>query len=125
MNKILHALMFCLAATLSLGTAYAKEPAKAPAASASASAASPQAKPADQLLDINSASEADLANLPKIGEARAKAIIKGRPYKGKDDLLRKKVISKDAYAAIKDQIIARQDGVKDDGKKDVKKDDKK
>jgi DNA uptake protein ComE-like DNA-binding protein len=31
-----------------------------------------------------------LATLPKIGDVRSDAIIKGRPYKGKDELLTKK-----------------------------------
>ena len=38
----------------------------------------------------------------------AKAIVKHRPYKGKDDLVTKKVITKKVYDDIKDQIIAKQ-----------------
>ena len=45
-------------------------------------------RPADRI-DLNSASEETLRTLPGIGEARASAIIKGRPYGGKDDLVRK------------------------------------
>jgi competence protein ComEA len=60
------------------------------------------------LIDINSASEKDLDALPGIGEARAKAIIKGRPYKGKDDLVKKKIIPQGVYDGIKDRIIAKQ-----------------
>ena len=59
-------------------------------------------------MDINSASAKELATLPKIGDVRAKAIVKGRPYNGKDDLINKKVIPQDAYDAIKDMIIAKQ-----------------
>ena len=90
-----------------------------PAAAAPATA--PEAK--KEPMDINSATEKELATLPKIGEARAKAIIKGRPYNGKDDLINKKIIPQDAYDAIKDVIIAKQG--KKDMKKDEKKDDKK
>jgi hypothetical protein len=38
--------------------------------------------------------------------------VKGRPYKGKDDLLRKKIVPKNVYEDIKDQIIAKQDTAK-------------
>jgi competence protein ComEA len=52
-------------------------------------ATAPAAASATQsgLLDINSASKADLEALSGIGAARSDAIIKGRPYKGKDDLV--------------------------------------
>ena len=46
--------------------------------------------------------------LPGIGEARAAAIIKGRPYSGKDDLVKKNILSEGVYDKIKDLIIARQ-----------------
>jgi competence protein ComEA len=64
--------------------------------------------PKGDLMDINSASEKDLATLKGIGEVRAKAIVKHRPYKGKDDLVKKKVIPQGVYDDIKDQIIAKQ-----------------
>jgi competence protein ComEA len=61
------------------------------------------------LIDINSASKDELvAKLPGIGAARADAIIKGRPYKGKDELVQKKIIPQSVYNGIKDKIIARQ-----------------
>lgn len=87
---------------------------------AAAPAAAPEAK--KEPMDINSATEKELATLPKIGEVRAKAIIKKRPYNGKDDLINKKIIPQDAYEAIKDMIIAKQ--AKKEVKKEEKKDDK-
>jgi competence protein ComEA len=61
------------------------------------------------LIDINSAPKQELvAKLPGIGEARADAIIKGRPYRGKDELMEKKIIPENVYNGIKDKIIARQ-----------------
>ena len=66
------------------------------------------AQTAAALLDINSASKADLEALPGIGAARSDAIIKGRPYRGKDDLVRRNIVPEGVYAGIKDRIIARQ-----------------
>ena len=60
------------------------------------------------LLDINSASKDQLDALPGIGSARAEAIIKNRPYNGKDDLVQRKIIPQNVYTGIKDKIIARQ-----------------
>jgi competence protein ComEA len=59
-------------------------------------------------MDINSASPKELATLPGIGDARSIAIVKGRPYKGKDDLVQKKILTQKVYDDIKDLIIAKQ-----------------
>jgi DNA uptake protein ComE-like DNA-binding protein len=60
------------------------------------------------LIDINSATAAELIAIKGIGEARAKAIIKGRPYARKDELVQRKIVPQSVYDDIKDQIIAKQ-----------------
>lgn len=78
--------------------AQATKPATPPAAPA----------PATDLIDINAADKAMLMTLDGIGEARGDAIIKGRPYRAKNELADKGVIPEAVYDKIKDRIVARQ-----------------
>src|SRR6266571_9211737 len=61
-----------------------------------------------ELMDINSASKQELMTLPGIGDAYSQKIIDNRPYRGKNDLVRKNIIPQATYDKISDQIIARQ-----------------
>lgn len=108
-------LVLAILSGLAAGPVLAQAPQTAPAPSATrptttapAAPAPAPAAPTAKLLDINSATKAELDALPGIGTARADAIIKGRPYKGKDDLLRRKIVPGNVYEGIKDRIVARQ-----------------
>ena len=105
----IKAVLLALAATLAAGAAVAQAPQTSPSARPPApSIAAPPPAPAAPLLDLNSASKAELDVLPGIGPVRAEAIIKGRPYRGKDELVQKKIIPQGVYDGIKDRVIARQ-----------------
>ncbi len=85
------------------------ESATIPAAPTPAKPAATAIAPAQAgLIDINSASKEQLDALPQIGSARAEAIIKGRPYKSKNELLDRYIVPQNVYDAIKDKIVARQ-----------------
>ena len=59
------------------------------------------------LVDLNSASEDQLLDLPGINRPAARKIIDGRPYRDKHDLLDKGILSGDAYQKIRDQVTAK------------------
>ena len=102
MKKTLALLAAALIASMGVtfaNAADAKKDAAKPAATAPAKA---------EPMDINRASRKDLMTLPGIGEARADAIIKNRPYRGKNEILDKKLVPANVYNDIKDKIIAKQ-----------------
>ena len=78
--------------------------AKGAAADAKATAANAKAK----LVDINSATEAELKAIPGIGDTYAAKIVAGRPYANKTQLKTKKVMPAPVYDKVKDLIIAKQ-----------------
>jgi DNA uptake protein ComE-like DNA-binding protein len=103
LRLFLISLMVAGLAAAQTGTAPAKKSAKSSAAKADT-----KAQPAGDLVDINSASEADLKALPGVGDAYSAKIIAGRPYKTKTELKTKKIVPAATYAKIQSKIIAKQ-----------------
>lgn len=60
-----------------------------------------------QIVDLNSATKAQLISLPGIGEAYAQRIIDNRPYREKTDLVRRNIIPEATYREIQDRVIAK------------------
>jgi DNA uptake protein ComE-like DNA-binding protein len=56
------------------------------------------------VVDINTATAAELQAVKGIGKATAKKIIAGRPYKSADELVTKKVITQKQYDGMKAQL---------------------
>ncbi len=92
----------CLFASISFAQTSGDKSKKGAASSDTAQKKAPKAKP----VDINSATEEELAAVPGMPSDAPKKIVDGRPYKTKRDLLTRKIVSADDYKKISPHIIA-------------------
>ena len=67
----------------------------------------PAPAPASNQLELNSASRDALMTLDGIGEVRADAIIRARPFKAKTELVERRLIPEALYEKISDKVFAR------------------
>jgi DNA uptake protein ComE-like DNA-binding protein len=67
----------------------------------------PVPTPAANLIDLNSASRDGLMMLDGIGEVRADAIIRARPFKAKTELVDRHLIPEHLYDQLADKVTVR------------------
>lgn len=91
-------------------TAQAPAPATKAKTATTAAKATKAASTKSTLLDLNSATRDQLIALPGVGEAYADAIIKGRPYKNRSELVSRKIIPETAYKQIRTKVTAHHNG---------------
>jgi len=68
----------------------------------------PKDDKAAPLVDLNSATKAELVKLPGLGDTAADRIIAGRPWRSKYDLVLKKVVTRGNYDKFSKLVVARQ-----------------
>ena len=112
MKRTLVPLAALALVTLLVSPALAGTQAAAPVTHPKAQPAAHAATPAAELVDLNTATEAQLAALPGVGDAYAKKIVEGRPYKSKDELVHRKIVPESAYKKFHGKVIAKHSEMK-------------
>ena len=59
------------------------------------------------MTDLNSASKETLMKLPGVTEATADKIIEARPYKSRDELVSKNIVTREEFGKIKEHVTAK------------------
>ncbi len=70
---------------------------------------SANAPPPEARIDINHASVSELMKVPGMSPSWAGRIVRFRPYRAKNDLLDRGIVTSQVYDRIKDYVIAHRD----------------
>jgi DNA uptake protein ComE-like DNA-binding protein len=108
---VLGTSMICLATTVCAGTINTGPragPGSGQSPGSSSQAAAKQQTPPEARVDINHATVEELMKVPGMTATWAARIVRFRPYRTKQDLIDKGVVTSQVYDRIKDYVIAHQ-----------------
>jgi DNA uptake protein ComE-like DNA-binding protein len=116
-REVVSSMLITLGVSVGAAVAIPAQRARAGVPTPGAQAASPAGEPPTtskksapaapvKLVDINSASRAELKTLPGIGDAEADKIIAGRPYLSKVHIVTEAGLPVGTYQSIRHQIVA-------------------